>query len=81
MGFPYFKSFLSTREGILSVDFVLRDCSPALRLHYVSTMWTPDRIWNEIFKAEKWTLRMADGTFQESEPRIAFLIEGRTVEE
>lgn len=81
MGFPYFKSFLSTCEGVLSVDFVLRDCAPALRIHYVREMWTPERIWNEILKAEKWTLRMSDGTFKESEPRIAFLVEGRMVEE
>jgi len=80
-GFPFFKSFLSTREGIMSVDFVLRDYVPVLRLHYVRSMWTDERIWNEIFRAEKWTLRMADGTFKESEPRIAFQTEGRTVDE
>ncbi len=79
-GFPYFKSFLSTREGILSVDFVLRDYVPTLRLHYVRSMWTDERIWTEIFQAPKWTLRMADGTFKESEPRIAFKNEGHTVE-
>lgn len=80
-GFPFFKSFLSTREGILSVDFVLRDYVPTLRLHYVRSLWTDERIWNEIFRAEKWTLRMADDTFKESEPRIAFQTEGRTVDE
>ena len=79
--FPYFKSFLSCTDGIISVDFVLRDLSPVMRLHYVKSMWTDERLWNEVFQAKKWTLRMADGTFQESEPRLQFLVEGRTVEE
>ncbi len=78
--FPYFKSFLSCTEGIVSVDFVLRDLEPVMRLHYVKSMWTDERLWNEVFQAEKWTLRMADGTFKESEPRLQFLVEGRTVE-
>lgn len=80
MGFPYFKSFLSTREGILNVDFVLRDEVPTLQLTYAKPLWDDQKIWNEIFKAEKWTLRMADGTFKEADPRISFLIEGKSVE-
>lgn len=79
--FPYFKSFLSCLDGIVSLDFVLRDATPVMRIHYVKSMWTDERIWNEIFQAEKWTLRMADGTFQESEPRLKFTVEGHTVEE
>lgn len=76
--FPYFKSYLSCTEGIISVDFVLRDLSPVMRVHYVKSMWTDERLWKEVFQAEKWTLRMADGTFKESEPRLKFLVEGRT---
>ena len=57
--FPYFKSFLSCTDGIVSVDFVLRDLAPVMRLHYVKSMWTDERLWNEVFQAEKWTLRMA----------------------
>ena len=81
LGFPYFKSFLSTCEGILAVDFVLRDYVPTLQLTYATPLWDDQKIWNEIFQAKMWTLRMADGTFKESEPRISFLIEGKTVEE
>ena len=81
LGFPYFKSFLSCTEGILSVDFVLRERVPTLRLHYVKSMWDDARIWQEIFQAPVWTLRMADGTFKESEPRLKFMQEGATVEE
>lgn len=81
MGFPYFKSFLSTREGILAVDFVLRGDVPTLQLTYVTTLWDDQKIWNEIFKAEKWTLRMANGTFQEADPRIAFQVEGKSLAE
>ncbi|WP_273370153.1 4Fe-4S binding protein [Alistipes megaguti] len=79
--FPYFKSFLSCQDGITSLDFVLRDTVPVMRLHYVKSMWDDARIWKEIFQAEKWTLRMADGTFQESAPRLKFTVEGHTVEE
>ena len=78
--FPYFKSFLSTCDGIMGVDFVMRNYVPVLQVSYVRSMWTDERLWNEIFKAEKWTLRMADGTFRESAPRLEFNDEGHTVE-
>lgn len=81
MGFPYFKSFLSTREGILAVDFMLRDEVPTLQLTYVKSLWDDARLWQDIFCAEKWTLRMADGTFKEADRRIAFQVEGKTVVE
>lgn len=77
--FPYFKSFLSCTDGIVSVDFVLHGVTPVMRLHYVKSMWNDARIWSDIFQAEKWTLRMADGTFQEAEPRLKFSVPGRTV--
>lgn len=79
--FPYFKSFLSCTDGIVAVEFVLRDLEPVMQLHYVKSMWTAEQLWKEVFQAEKWTLRMADGTFKEAEPRLQFLVEGRTVEE
>ena len=75
---PYFKSFLSCTDGIVSIDFVLRGTTPVMRLHYVRSMWTDARIWSEIFQAEKWTLRMADGTFREADPRLKFSAPGRT---
>ncbi|MDE5622251.1 MAG: 4Fe-4S binding protein, partial [Alistipes sp.] len=78
--FPYFKSFLSCTDGILSVEFVLRDFVPVMRLHYVREMWSDERLWSEVFQAEKWTLRMADGTFKEADARIRFTDEGKTVE-
>lgn len=80
-GFPYFKSFLSTCDGIMGVAFVMHDYVPTLQVSYVRSMWTDERLWNEIFKAEQWTLRMADGTFRESTPRLEFRTEGRTVEQ
>jgi len=80
-GFPYFKSFLSCTDGILSVEFALRGTMPVLRLHYVASMWDDERLWNEVFQAPVWTLRMADGTFKESEPRLKFTRPGMTVEE
>lgn len=76
---PYFKSFLSCTDGIVSVDFVLRGVTPVMRIHYVRSMWNDARIWSDIFQAEKWTLRMADGTFQEADPRLKFPTPGRTV--
>ena len=79
--FPYFKSFLSTREGIMGVEFVLRDYVPVLQVSYVKSMWDDERLWNEVFQAETWTLRMADGSLRESQPRLSFQNEGHTVEE
>lgn len=78
--FPYFKSFLSCTDGIISLEFVLRDMVPVMRIHYVQSMWTDQRLWEEVFQAEKWTLRMADGTFKEVDPRLKFTTEGHTVE-
>ena len=79
--FPYFKSFLSCTDGIVSVDFVLRDMKPVMRIHYVKSMWDDAKLWKEVFQTEKWTLRMADGTFKEADPRLKFTTEGKTVEE
>lgn len=81
MAFPYFKSFLSCTDGIVGVEFVLREMTPVMRVHYVEAMWDDQRLWNEVFQAEKWTLRMADGTFKEADPRLKFTEEGHTVEE
>ena len=75
---PYFKSYLSCIDGIVSIDFVLRDMTPVMRIRYVQSMWDDARIWNDIFQAEKWTLRMADGTFQEADSRLKFSNPGRT---
>ena len=76
---PYFKSFLSCQEGILAVDFRLReDFVPLVCLTYVRELWTDQRLWDELFQAPKWTLRMSDGTFQDSEPRLKFKKQGAT---
>ena len=79
--FPYFKSFLSCTDGIVSVDFVLRDMKPVMRIHYVKSMWDDAKLWKEVFQTEKWTLRMADGTFKEADPRLKFTNPGKTVGE
>ena len=68
-------------DGIVSVDFVLRDMKPVMRIHYVKSMWDDAKLWKEVFQTEKWTLRMADGTFKEADPRLKFTTEGKTVEE
>lgn len=79
--FPYFKSFLSCTDGIVSVDFVLRDMKPVMRIHYVKSIWDDAKLWKEVFQTEKWTLRMADGTFKEADPRLKFTNPGKTVGE
>ena len=65
----------------MSVDFVLRDMKPVMRIRYVKSMWDDAKLWKEVFQTEKWTLRMADGTFKEADPRLKFTTEGKTVEE
>ncbi|MEG0806921.1 MAG: 4Fe-4S binding protein [Alistipes sp.] len=79
--FPYFKSFLSCSDGIVSAEFVLNELVPTLQITYVKSMWDDARLWKEIFNAEKWTLRMADGTFKDSDPKLAFRHEGKTLDE
>lgn len=46
--FPYFKSFLSCTDGIVSVDFVLRDMKPVMRIRYVKSMWDDAKLWKEV---------------------------------
>ena len=49
---------------------------PVMRIHYVKSMWDDAKLWKEVFQTEKWTLRMADGTFKEADPRLKFTTEG-----
>ena len=65
----------------MSVDFVLRDMKPVMRIRYVKSMGDDAKLWKEVFQAEKWTLRMADGTFKEADPRLKFTNPGKTVGE
>ena len=78
---PISRASFRVRDGIVSVDFVLRDMKPVMRIRYVKSMWDDAKLWKEVFQAEKWTLRMADGTFKEADPRLKFTTEGKTVEE
>lgn len=80
-GFPYFKSFLSGKEGILSIDVALKGTMPVLRLTYVTTMWDDAKIWNEIFNAPSWTIHMVDGSTKEMAPKLEFKKEGHTLTE
>lgn len=54
---------------------------PVMRIRYVKSMWDDAKLWKEVFQAEKWTLRMADGTFKEADPRLKFTNPGKTVGE
>ncbi|MEG2614845.1 MAG: 4Fe-4S binding protein, partial [Alistipes sp.] len=42
--FPYFKSFLSCNEGIMSVQFVLKELIPTMQITYVKSMWDDAKI-------------------------------------
>ena len=77
--FPYFKSFLSCSEGIVSVDFVLRDLTPVMRIHYVKSMWDDAKIWNELLNAKVWPVKYKDGTLKDEEPKFTFKTEGHTL--
>ena len=77
--FPYFKSFLSCTDGIVSVDFVLRDMKPVMRIHYVKSMWDDAKIWNELLNAKVWPVKYKDGTLKDEEPKFTFKTEGHTL--
>ncbi|MDR2585140.1 MAG: 4Fe-4S binding protein [Prevotellaceae bacterium] len=78
--FPYFKSFLSTLDGITSIDVELDNFKPVLRIIYVKNMWNDDRIWKDIFNAPVWTIKYMDGSTKEELPRLTFQSEGFTIE-
>lgn len=77
--FPYFKSFLSTNDGIVNIDVTLRDVTPVVQITYVTSMWDDKAIWEKLLNAPVWTLKMKDGTIKEEEPKLTFTKEGRTL--
>lgn len=77
---PYLKSYLSTCDGVLGFEPVLRDRVPYIRIEYVASMLDDQKIW-AILSAESWTLRYADGSLKESDPKMTFDNEGKTVEQ
>ena len=80
-GVPYLKSYLSCLEGILGLEFALRDMIPVMRIEYVKSMWNDERIWEEVLQNPQWTIRMSDGTEEQTAARMKFTKQGRTLEE
>lgn len=77
---PYFRSYLSCADGIVAVDFALRDTLPVVRLHYVRELWDDGRLWRELLQAPEWRVRMSDGSEQRIAPRLRFTREGRSID-
>ena len=77
---PYFRSYLSCADGIVAVDFALRDTLPVVRLHYVRELWDDGRLWRELLQAPEWRVRMSDGSEQRMAPRLRFTREGRSID-
>lgn len=79
--FPYFRGFLSLKEGITRLDVDLdAQGTPVLRMTYVRSMWDDAKIWKELFNAEVWPVKYKDGTLKDESPKLQFHKEGRTVE-
>ena len=79
--FPYFRSHLSSQEGILEVRFISKERQPVMQIVYVESMWSDDRIWKGLFNAEKWKIRYNDGETKEEDPKLSFKTPGQTVNE
>lgn len=79
-GFRYFKSFLSTTDGITRVDLALKDGVPVVRITYVTELWNDTSIWEKILNAPLWTIAYQDGSIKEEEPRLKFTQQGHTIE-
>ncbi|MDY3978781.1 MAG: 4Fe-4S binding protein [Tidjanibacter sp.] len=75
---PYLKSYLSTCDGLMAFEPVLRDGVPTIRLEYVPSIVKESGIW-AILTAPNWSLRYADGSIKESEPMMTFTKEGHKV--
>ena len=77
--FPYFRGFLSLKEGITRLDVALNDEEvPVLRIVYVKSMWDDAKIWNELLNAKVWPVKYKDGTLKDEEPKFTFKTEGHT---
>lgn len=79
LNFRFFKSFLSTNEGITRVDVLLKDGVPTVQITYVASMWNDQTIWEKLFNAPVWTISYQDGTVKEEEPKLKFTKEGHTI--
>ena len=78
--FPYFRGFLSLKEGITRLDVALNDEEvPVLRIVYVKSMWDDAKIWNELLNAKVWPVKYKDGTLKDEEPKFTFRTEGHTL--
>ena len=78
--FPYFRGFLSLKEGITRLDVALNDEEiPVLRIVYVKSMWDDAKIWNELLNAKVWPVKYKDGTLKDEEPKFTFKTEGHTL--
>ena len=77
---PYFRGFLSLKEGITRLDVALNDEEvPVLRIVYVKSMWDDAKIWNELLNAKVWPVKYKDGTLKDEEPKFTFKTEGHTL--
>ncbi len=79
--FPYFKElpFVYGRHrvrGFRPAGYEARDAHPLCEVDVERR-----EAFGTRFSGRKWTLRMADGTFKEADPRLKFTTEGKTVEE
>ena len=78
--FPYFRGFLSLKEGITRLDVALNEEEvPVLRITYVKSMWDDAKIWKELLNAEVWPVKYTDGTLKDEEPRFIFKTEGHSI--
>ena len=78
--FPYFRGFLSLKEGITRLDVALNEEEvPVLRITYVKSMWDDAKIWNDLLNAKVWTVQYNDGTFKDEEPKFGFPTEGHSI--
>lgn len=73
--YPFVSNWLSSEEGVISVDVKLNaDYVPALQVTYAAPM-TPEKIW-EMLSAETWMITYAVDDVREEPARIKFANEG-----
>lgn len=78
--FPYFRGFLSLKEGITRLDVVLNDAEvPVMRIVYVRSLWDDAKIWHDLLQAEVWPVKYRDGTMKDESPKFTFQKEGHTL--
>ena len=78
--FPYFSSHLSSIDGVLAFQIVLKDDdSVVMQISFAKDVIAEDALWERI-SSDKWHITYKDGSVKEESPKFGFKTKGKVLE-